>query len=35
MIERGAAAATESSATASEVALLAGRLREATLQFSV
>jgi len=33
--QRGVAAATESSATANEVALLAGRLREATLQFSV
>ena len=35
MIERGAAAATESSSTANEVALLAARLRQATLQFSV
>jgi methyl-accepting chemotaxis protein len=35
MIERGAAAANQSSTTAGEVALLAGRLRQATLQFSV
>ena len=33
--QRGSAAATESSATASEVALLAGHLGKATLQFSV
>lgn len=35
MIERGAAAASKSSATANEVSLLAGHLRQATLQFSV
>jgi len=35
MIERGARAAAESSASAGEVATLADRLRESTLQFSV
>lgn len=35
MIERGAKAAAESSASAHEVATLADRLRESTLQFSV
>jgi methyl-accepting chemotaxis protein len=35
MIERGARAAGESSASAEEVASLAARLRDSTLQFSV